>query len=128
MKQTFEDIIRLIEHLRSPKGCPWDREQTIKTLKNDLLGEAKEVAEAIDKDDNENLKEELGDLMWSIIIIAQIAKEQNLFDITDILELTKEKIKRRHPHVFGDKKANNVEEALKIFNEVKEKEKNQKSI
>src|SRR3989338_2998252 len=105
MRQNFEEIVKIVEKLRN--NCPWDKEQTITTLRKDLESEFNEVMEAFDKVDYENLKEELGDLMWCILLISQVAKEEKLFDINEILENTKKKMIRRHPHVFGNKKANN---------------------
>jgi tetrapyrrole methylase family protein/MazG family protein len=121
--KNFDKLLQLIEKLRSENGCPWDREQTIKSLKADLLSEVDEVAEAIDKEDYENLKEEIGDLIWSAALITQVAKEEKLFDMEDVLKTVNEKIVRRHPHVFGDKKAKDADEAKKIFNEAKNNEK-----
>jgi len=125
--KNFDKLLELIEKLRSESGCPWDREQTIKSLREDLMSEAKEVAEAIDKDDYENLKEEIGDLIWSAALITQIAKEEKLFDMDDVLKTVNEKMVRRHPHVFGDKKAKDGKEAKKFFNEVKNNEKKSSS-
>ncbi len=126
-QKDFEKLVGLVETLSGPKGCPWDREQTIKTLEKDLMSEAKEVALAIDNEDYKNLKEELGDLLWAIVFMAQIAKEEKLFDIGDVMRAVQKKMIRRHPHVFGSKKAANAAEAKKFFNEEKKKEKEHKS-
>jgi len=126
MKQTFEDILKTIEKLRGKDGCPWDKEQTIKSLKKDILEEANEVAEAIDEGDNEHLKEELGDLIWSIALLVQVAKEEKLFDMKDVLVHAKNKLIRRHPHVFGNLKAKDSEEALKIWKKIKREEKSKR--
>jgi uncharacterized protein YabN with tetrapyrrole methylase and pyrophosphatase domain len=121
--KDFDEIVKLIERLRGKNGCPWDRAQTIESLKNDLMSEAEEVEKAIKAKDYENLKEELGDLLWAIVLISQVAKEEGLFNINDVLKIAKEKIIRRHPHVFGNLKAKTVKEAIEIFQEVKRKEK-----
>jgi uncharacterized protein YabN with tetrapyrrole methylase and pyrophosphatase domain len=121
--KDFDEIVKLIEKLRGKNGCPWDKAQTIESLKSDLMSEAKEVEKAIKAKDYENLKEELGDLLWAIVLISQVAKEEELFSINDVLKTAKEKIIRRHPHVFGNLKAKTPEEAIKIFQEVKRKEK-----
>lgn len=124
--KRFDKLLELIEKLRSESGCPWDRGQTIKTLKADLLSEAKEVGEAIDKEEYENLKEEVGDLIWSAALITQVAKEEKLFDMDDVLATVNEKMVRRHPHVFGDVKAKSGEEAKRLFYEAKTNEKKNK--
>ena len=120
---NFEKLVNLIKLLRSEDGCPWDREQTIKSLKEDVLDEAREVREAIEKEDYENLKEEIGDLIWGLLLMTEIAEEQKLFTLDDVLQGVIEKIIRRHPHVFGNKKAKSAEEAKKIFYEAKANEK-----
>ena len=125
--KKFDKFLEIIEKLRSKDGCPWDREQTIKSLKADLEDEYQEVMDAIDKEDYENLKEEIGDLIWTLSLITQIAKEEKLFDMEDVMDTVIAKMIRRHPHVFGDAKAENAEDALRIFNEVKANEKKKQS-
>lgn len=124
--KEFEELVKIVEKLRSKDGCPWDKEQTMKTLMDKVIEEVNELKEAIDKKDNENIKEEIGDIFWSLILIIDIAKEKKLFDVKDVLEEVRKKIIRRHPHVFGDKKAKNAKEALKCFLEAKKKEKSKK--
>ena len=119
---AFDEIVELMERLRSPGGCPWDMKQTLETAVDDLMGEADEVREAMEKGDMENLKEELGDLLWTIVFTANIAREKHLFGIVDILTDTRDKIIRRHPHVFGDAKAESPGDARRHFREAKEKE------
>jgi uncharacterized protein YabN with tetrapyrrole methylase and pyrophosphatase domain len=121
---VFKDIVEIMKALRSPGGCPWDLKQTVESAVEDLLGEADEVKQALEKGDMENLREELGDLLWCIVFTANVAREKDLFDIEDILRDTKEKIIRRHPHVFGDTPAESPEHASRLFQEAKEKEKN----
>jgi tetrapyrrole methylase family protein/MazG family protein len=124
MSLKFEELVKLMERLRSKDGCPWDREQTRDTIKTTLINEAREVERAVEEKDDENLKEELGDLLWNIVFMSQLAKEENVFDINDVMNEIRNKIVRRHPHVFGDVKASNAEDAHRFFNEMKMKEKN----
>jgi len=90
--------------LRGPKGCPWDRVQTHKTLLKYLFEESKEVKKAIQKKDMDNLHEELGDILLQVLFHSQIAKEKGYFDITDVMDTLKKKLVNRHPHVFGKKR------------------------
>ncbi len=99
----FEELIKIVEKLRGPDGCPWDKEQTPQSLISYLLEETYEVIEAIDEKDWDGLKEELGDLMLHIVFQASIAKENELFDISKSLKNINEKLIRRHPHVFDKK-------------------------
>ena len=99
----FEELIKIVEKLRGPDGCPWDKEQTSQSLISYLLEETYEVIEAIDEKDWDGLKEELGDLMLNIVFQASIAKEDELFDISKSLNNINEKLIRRHPHVFDKK-------------------------
>lgn len=129
MPDRFSNLVKIMERLRGDDGCPWDKEQTPESLKPFLIEEAYEVLEALDEKDSAKLKEELGDLLYQILFHAQIAKEKGEFDIDDILESSIEKMTRRHPHVFGDKKAKDSKEVLVHWEETKKKEKgNRKSI
>ncbi len=114
-QKTFKEIVGITKDLR--KKCPWDREQTCESLKNDLIEETYEVVNAVDRDGN--LVEELGDLLHIIIMYAEIS---DAFDITDVLLTLKDKLIRRHPHVFGNKKAETPEQAKRIWDEVKKSE------
>ena len=102
---TFEEFVSVVETLRSEKGCSWDRKQTFESLKPCLKEETGEVVEAIDHKDMENLREELGDLLFHVVMYSQIAKEQGYFGLEDVVDTVCEKMIRRHPHVFGDRKA-----------------------
>lgn len=129
MPERFTKLVKIMERLRGDDGCPWDKEQTPESLKPFLIEEAYEVLEALDEKDSAKLKEELGDLLYQILFHAQIAKEKGEFDIDGILESSIEKMTRRHPHVFGDKKAKDSKEVLVHWEEMKKKEKgNRKSI
>ncbi|MCX5813725.1 MAG: nucleoside triphosphate pyrophosphohydrolase [Proteobacteria bacterium] len=96
----FSKLVHLMETLRSEKGCPWDRKQTTKAFKTFLLEEVYEVIYAIDNDDHKALKEELGDLLFHIVFISQICKENDLFNIDDVVNFVYDKMYNRHPHVF----------------------------
>ncbi|HUG56455.1 MAG TPA: MazG family protein [Candidatus Limnocylindrales bacterium] len=96
-------LLRIVERLRAPDGCPWDREQTHATLRPNLLEEAYEAAEAIDAGDLDRLRDELGDLLFQIAIHAQLAREEGAFDLGDVARRVGEKLVRRHPHVFAGK-------------------------
>ena len=120
----FNDIVEMMRILRSPGGCPWDIKQTLESAVKDLLGEADELREALEKGDIDNLREELGDVLWGIIFTANIARERDIFTIEDVLRDVKDKIARRHPHVFGDAVAESPEEAMMLFTRAKEMEKN----
>ncbi len=120
--EDFRRLIEIMERLRGPQGCPWDREQTSQSIKPYLIEEAYEVVDAIDEDDPEKLKEELGDLLFQIIFHAQIAKEKGEFDIHDVIEVISRKMIGRHPHVFGDKDFKTSEEVLREWDERKKEE------
>src|SRR3982074_2094086 len=105
MTKTFNDLVELMQKLRSPNGCPWDREQTYATLAPMLLEEAYEAFEAVEeaREGRPNeLRDEHGDLLFQILFYAQVAKEQGDFTIDDVTSAIHSKMVRRHPHVFGD--------------------------
>lgn len=126
MKKSFQELINLSRHLRSPEGCPWDREQTLDTLKSYIIEEAYEVVQAIESRDREELLEELGDLFYEVLFASQIAEESGEFGIDDVIDRLHNKLVRRHPHVFGEEKAANAEEAVKRWHTQKLKEKSRK--
>ena len=123
---TFEDFRNIISELRSEHGCPWDREQTYESMKKPLLDEVQEVTEAVEHEDMENLCEELGDVLLNVALYVQIAAERGDFTMEDVSDGVCEKLIRRHPHVFGDKKALTPEEGLNLWNEIKSLEKQSK--
>jgi MazG family protein len=104
-KRRCEELVELMARLRAPDGCPWDREQTAKTLRTYLVEETYEVLDAIERDDPQALRDELGDLLLQILFHAQIASEQGRFSMDDVLSNLHDKLVRRHPHVFGDARA-----------------------
>src|SRR4051794_18018778 len=109
----FARLVEIMNRLRAPDGCPWDREQNFDTIKKYLLEETYEVMDAIDERDWDGLREELGDLMLQPVFFAQMAKEAGYFDIADSLEAINSKLVRRHPHVFGDGEAKTAADVLK---------------
>ena len=117
---TMFQFLNLVAQLRNPKGgCPWDLAQNFDTMLPHLLEETYEVAEAIHTQDRTALREELGDLLLQVVFLSQLAKEEGSFDFNDVLTDIHNKLIYRHPHVFGDKKAANSEEALKTWEEQK---------
>lgn len=123
MKKNFDDLKQTIATLRGPDGCPWDKKQTHESLIKCLQNESQELIDAIHNRDDENMKEELGDVLLQVLMHAQIAAEEGKFSIDDVVNYLDEKLHRRHPHVFGDHaKAATAEEALEVWREMKKKE------
>jgi MazG family protein len=120
---AFARLVDLMERLRAPGGCPWDREQSFDTIKPYLLEETYEVLDAIDARDWKALSEELGDLLLQPVFFAQMASEAGHFDIADALEAINSKLVRRHPHVFGDGEARTADDVKKRWDEIKAEEK-----
>lgn len=122
-KKDFYDLVKIIEKLRSDEGCPWDREQTHESIKNELIEEAYEVVEAINNDDIDGIIEELGDVLLHVVFHGIIGEEDGYFNTSDIIEAISNKMIYRHPHVFEDKKCNTSEEVLENWDDLKKKEK-----
>ncbi|MDR3613867.1 MAG: nucleoside triphosphate pyrophosphohydrolase [Candidatus Obscuribacterales bacterium] len=120
---AIDAFVKTIATLRGPDGCPWDKEQTHSSLGRYLLEESYEVLEAIHEGDPKKLREELGDLLLQIVLNAQVAKDAGNFDFNDVAADINEKMISRHPHVFGDAKAENADAVLKQWDELKEAEK-----
>lgn len=120
--ELLVELAQVMDKLRSPDGCPWDREQDHVSLKPYLLEEAYEVLEAIELGDMHKLAEELGDLLLQIVFHAQVAKEQGNFDLTEPLRQIITKMKRRHPHVFGDVQVESSQQVLRNWEEIKAQE------
>ena len=123
MSSAIEELRKIVARLRAPDGCPWDREQTHRSLRGSLLEEAHEVVEAIDEADDAHLREELGDLLLQVVMHSQIAAETGRFTLDDVAREISEKLVRRHPHVFGDREAHTSEAVLKQWDEIKQAEK-----
>jgi nucleoside triphosphate diphosphatase len=130
--EEFERLLEIMRTLRSPEGCPWDREQTLRSLTHFVLEEAYEVVDAIERNDNGALKEEIGDHVFEGVFLAQVAAEDDLFTIADSLRLVADKLVRRHPHVFQDngmvhdpsskERAPSADAALQRWNSLKARE------
>jgi len=122
IKNSMLDFQELIAHLRSPEGCPWDREQTHDSLRPNLLEETYEVLHAIDEEDITGMREELGDLLLQIVLHAQIASENEKFNLEDVITGIEQKLIFRHPHIFGDKTVFGADEVLKNWEVLKAQE------
>jgi tetrapyrrole methylase family protein / MazG family protein len=123
MPSQFEQFCQTIASLRGPGGCPWDREQTSKSLTRYLLEETYEVLDAINADDFDKIKEELGDLLLQIVLQAQLGAEQKHFNIEDVIQSINKKMIARHPHVFLDRELKTSAEVLSQWEQIKEAEK-----
>ena len=122
MEERFDALVRLIEVLRGEDGCPWDRVQTKENFKSFLIEEAYEVIEAIGEDSPQRLKEEVGDLLFQLLFLCQICKEKGDFSLDEVLKGVKEKMIRRHPHVFGAEKLSSVREVWRKWESIKREE------
>jgi len=121
--ERFERAVSIMARLRAPGGCPWDREQTFDTIKPYTLEEAYEVLEAIDNRDWDELEGELGDLLLQVLFYAEMAKEEGTFSIDDVLDRLSNKLIGRHPHVYGEVKADTPAEVLRNWEAIKTEEK-----
>lgn len=124
---AFGKLVTVVARLRAPDGCPWDREQTLKTIEPFTLEETFEVFEAIDADDNVAISEELGDLLLQVVLYAQIAADEGRFDLIPVVDGITEKLIRRHPHVFGEGQAETDDDVLRTWELVKQQEKRRES-
>jgi tetrapyrrole methylase family protein/MazG family protein len=119
LKKKFSKLYSIIKQLRGPEGCPWDKKQTASTLRKSLVEEAYECINAIDEEDDENLKEELGDLFLVILMIIRIKEQEERFTIQEVLDGISEKLIRRHPHVFGNDKVKSVDDVIIKWEHIK---------
>jgi tetrapyrrole methylase family protein/MazG family protein len=126
--QKFSRLVEILDELRSINGCPWDREQNERTIANYLLEEVYESIEALYSQDFRSLAEELGDVLLEVVFLSRIAKEKGAFTISDILDGINQKMIRRHPHVFGDKKVKDSASVRKVWNQQKLREKKRESV
>lgn len=124
--QSIDELAAIMRRLLAPGGCPWDREQTHQSLKPYLIEEAYEVIDAIDSGSDEHLAEELGDVLLQVVFHAAIAERDGRFTLDDVTRGISEKLKRRHPHVFGDVTVDGTGEVLKNWEEIKRREKREK--
>lgn len=126
-EHKIEDLVEIMRILRAPGGCPWDIEQTHKSIRKNLIEETYEVVEAIDNEDMTLLREELGDLLLQVVFHAQIAKENGYFNFDDVCNDVCKKLIIRHPHIFADVEADTSEKVLENWDKIKMKEKQQKT-
>lgn len=124
---NMSDLVEIVRLLRAPGGCPWDREQTHESIRRNFLEEAYEVAEAIDEQNPDHLKEELGDVLLQVVFHANMEQEQGRFDLDDVADGISKKLIYRHPHVFGQTQVSGSEEVLVNWDALKRKEKGQAS-
>ncbi len=122
-KPAIQDLLRVMAKLRSPTGCPWDREQNHRTLRRHAIEEVYELIDAIEAGDDHEMAEELGDLLMQVVFHCQLAKERGAFDFEKVCRLLVEKLVRRHPHVFGKTKVKNVAEVWANWDKIKKAEK-----
>ena len=122
-RYDMDELREIIHELRGEGGCPWDRTLNYVTLKPFIVDESQEVQEAVDRGDMENLCEELGDVLLQILLYSDMADADGYFSFDDVITACAQKMVRRHPHVFGDEKADTPEEALNIWHRVKAEEK-----
>jgi tetrapyrrole methylase family protein/MazG family protein len=120
--KSFERLCEIMHTLRSPGGCPWDREQTHETLTPYLIEEAYEVADAVENREDEELRKELGDVLLQVVFHSEIAEQEGRFAVEDVIEAINEKMIRRHPHVFGEAQADDSAAVLKQWHEIKQAE------
>lgn len=126
-KFTLEQLIEIIKVLRSPEGCPWDREQTHKSIRSNFLEEVYETVDAIDRENFSDMREELGDVLMQVIFHSVLAEEAGNFTFEDVVDEVSTKLVYRHPHVFGDTKVKNTDEVLDNWEKLKQIEKKQHS-
>jgi len=118
----FSSLRETVRTLRGPDGCPWDKKQTHQSLKKNLIEETQELLEALDGNDDDHIIEELGDVLLQVMLHSQIGEDEGWFNIDDVIRVLNKKLIRRHPHVFGDLKADNPEEAIAIWQQMKKEE------
>lgn len=127
-KYGFDDLLRIMEILRAPDGCMWDREQDHHSIRRNFIEETYEAVEAIDNDDPVLLREELGDVLLQVVFHAQMEKEKGVFDMGDVADGICKKLIYRHPHIFSTTEVGSTEEILNNWDELKKKEKSQKTV
>lgn len=122
----FQALVSIIERLLAPDGCPWDREQTLSSMRGSLIEETYEVVEAIDLNNQEKIEEELGDLLFNVVFLSKLAERDHDFTLAAVLRRIAEKLIRRHPHIFGEAQVKDSEEVLKQWEAIKQSEKKEK--
>ncbi len=126
-RSTLPALAETVAILRSPEGCPWDQEQTPQSMREGLLEEVAELLDALDREDHENLREELGDIIYHLVMQVQMASEEEIFRISDVIGGIDTKLRRRHPHVWGDWEVNSTAEVLRNWEQLKKEEKSERS-
>ncbi len=126
-KYTIEDLLSIMEKLRAPDGCPWDREQTHRSIRKCFIEETYEALEAIDTDDTELLREELGDVLFQVVFHSELEKEKGTFDFSDVVDGVSRKMILRHPHVFGQTQVHGTADVLKNWDAIKQETKGQRT-
>ena len=121
-EEALSRLLAIMETLRSEQGCPWDREQTLESLKSSLVEETYEVLDAIDSGDRASLKDELGDVLLQVVFQSQLCREEGAFDFYDVAETISEKLIRRHPHIFGDARADTAQDVIRNWEAIKKTE------
>ncbi|MBW5449037.1 nucleoside triphosphate pyrophosphohydrolase [Cohnella sp. CFH 77786] len=127
-RRSFERLHEIVGILRSPEGCPWDREQTHQSIRKNFIEETYEAVEALDNDDPDGMKEEFGDVLLQVLLHSQMEEEAGTFDVFDVLAELNDKLIFRHPHVFGGENAEDAEEALRNWEQMKAEEKRRKGV
>jgi tetrapyrrole methylase family protein/MazG family protein len=118
----FNKLVETVQRLRQPDGCPWDQKQTVESFRPYLIEELHELLEALDLNDHQHVKEELGDLLFQIVFLNNLYEEQGCFNMSEVIETITDKMIRRHPHVFGNKKFASEKERRRNWNQIKSKE------
>jgi len=122
-REGWQRLVQLMAHLRGPDGCPWDKEQTLDSLRPYILEEAYELVDAIEQESSDAIREEAGDLLLEVLFVSQVCAEQGRFGVDDVIENLAGKLIRRHPHVFGNHTADDAGEALAHWEDIKDSEK-----
>lgn len=120
--KEFDELLEIADRLLGPNGCPWDKEQTYDTLKPYILEETHELLEAIDLNEPEKMKEELGDCIYALIFLVKLAEQSRIFTLQEALRVVAEKLIRRHPHIFGEIKVDSTDDVVRNWEEIKKKE------
>ena len=124
--KSFQELLDIADTLHGPNGCPWDKEQTFRSLRPHLLEELHEVLEAVDEDDADKMVEELGDLLFIIVFYAKLGQKSARFQMEDILQAVASKLIRRHPHVFGEVEVKNAADVVHHWERIKKMEKKER--
>lgn len=122
----FEKLTQISDRLMGPEGCPWDREQTLPSMRQFILEEAYEIVEAIDEEDDKNLAEEIGDLFFNLLFLCKIAEKEGRFTTSEVFRKVGEKLIGRHPHVFGETKLEGSQAVLEQWEKIKKQEKSER--